>query len=117
VEQVVSSLPQAPSILRLPAVLKARGRSRSTHYLDIEKGLFTHPVSLGARAVGWPDYEVAFINDARISGMSEAGIRALVASLEVARKEISPNISALATMESTEVLTLLAYLRTKKAAA
>lgn len=76
-------------ILRLPAVLQQRGRSRSTHYLDIKKGLFTHPVPIGERAVGWPDHEVTAINKARIAGMSEDDIRALVIRLEAARKQAS----------------------------
>lgn len=74
------------TILRLPAVLRERGRSRSAHYLDIQQGLFTHPVSIGARAVGWPSDEVAALNAARIAGKSEEQIRALVVALEAARK-------------------------------
>jgi len=79
----------APTILRLPIVLKVRGRSRSTHYSDIQQGLFTRPVPIGARAVGWPENEVAALNAARISGKSESEIRELVAKLESARKTIS----------------------------
>ena len=52
------------TILRLPAVLRERGRSRSAHYFDIQQGLFTHPVQIGLRAVGWPTTEVATINAA-----------------------------------------------------
>ncbi len=74
------------TILRLPAVLRERGRSRSAHYLDIQVGLFTRPVSIGARAVGWPEHEVAALNAARIAGKTDAQIRALVVALEVARK-------------------------------
>jgi len=74
------------TISRLPAVLRARGRSRSTHYLDIQQGLFPRPVAIGARAIGWPDHEVEALNNARIAGKSEAEIRELVASLEAARK-------------------------------
>jgi prophage regulatory protein len=77
------------TILRLPAVLRERGRSRSTHYLDIQQGLFTRPVSIGARAVGWPEHEVATLNDARIAGKSDDEIRALVARLEAARKAVA----------------------------
>lgn len=73
-------------ILRLPEVLRKRGKSRSSHYLDIQNGLFTKPVSLGARAVGWPDDEVDALNAARIAGKSDDEIRALVAKLEAARK-------------------------------
>ena len=75
-----------PSILRLPTVLRKRGRSKSAHYLDIQQGLFTSPVSIGARAVGWPEHEVDAINAARIAGNTDAEIRALVTQLEVARK-------------------------------
>jgi hypothetical protein len=39
------------TILRLPSVLRERGRSRSAHYLDIQQGLFTRPVAIGLRAV------------------------------------------------------------------
>lgn len=74
------------TILRLPAVLRERGRSRSAHYLDIQEGLFTHPVSIGARAVGWPSDEVAALNAARIAGKTDEQIRALVVALEAARK-------------------------------
>lgn len=77
------------TILRLPEVLRTRGRSRSTHYEDIKQGLFTHPVPIGARAVGWPDHEVAALTEARISGLSEAEIRQLVLRLETARKKVS----------------------------
>lgn len=74
------------TILRLPAVLLERGRSRSAHYFDIQQGLFTHPVQIGLRAVGWPTTEVATLNAARIAGKSEVEIRELVARLEAARK-------------------------------
>ena len=74
------------TILRLPAVLVDTGLSRSTIYLRIAQGAFTHPVSLGARAVGWPANEVTSINAARIAGRSEAQVRELVLELEAARK-------------------------------
>jgi prophage regulatory protein len=77
------------SILRLPAVKAATGLSRSTVYLRIADGVFTHPVSLGGRAVGWPALEVTALNAARIAGTPDAEIRALVAQLEVARKAVA----------------------------
>ena len=76
----------AITLLRLPTVLSVRGRSRSAHYLDIQLGLFTRPVSIGPRAVGWPDHEVATLNAARIAGKSENEIRSLVVGLENSRK-------------------------------
>lgn len=76
-------------ILRLPVVLRERGRSRSAHYLDIQQGLFTHPIPIGARAIGWPEHEVAMLNSARIASRSEEEIRLLVSQLEAARKVCS----------------------------
>lgn len=76
----------AITILRLPVVLRERGRSRSAHYLDIQQGLFTPPVLIGERAVGWPADELAALNAARIAGKSTDEIRALVAKLQATRK-------------------------------
>ncbi len=77
---------RACTLLRLPEVLRARGRSRSTHYSDIDRGLFTRAVILGANCVAWPESEVIALNRARISGMPDQEIRALVARLEAMRK-------------------------------
>jgi len=74
------------TIFRLPAVKAESGYSRSTIYLRISQGLWTKPVSLGARAVGWPSNEIAALNAARIAGKSDEEIRALVAKLQAARK-------------------------------
>ena len=75
-----------PTILRLPAVKSESGYSRSTIYLRIAQGLWTKQVSLGPRCVGWPANEVAALNAARIAGSTDDEIRALVATLEAARK-------------------------------
>ena len=74
------------TLQRLPAVKSESGLSRSTIYLRITQGLWTKPVSLGARAVGWPSSDVAAINAARIAGKPDKEIRALVVKLEEARK-------------------------------
>jgi prophage regulatory protein len=76
------------TILRLPAVKSESGLSRSTIYLRISQGLWTKPVSLGARAVGWPSNEVAALNAARIAGKTDDQIRTLVAKLEAAREDL-----------------------------
>lgn len=73
-------------ILRLPEVLRKRGRSRSAHYQDIQQGLYTKPVAIGPRAVGWPDVEVDALYDARIAGIPDKEIRTLVVQLEAERK-------------------------------
>ena len=74
------------TILRLPAIKMSTGLSRSTIYLRIEQGMFTKPVSLGGRAVGWPAHEVETLNAARIAGKSDAEVRELVMRLETSRK-------------------------------
>lgn len=75
-------------IYRLPAVKTESGLSRSTLYLRISQGLWTKPVSLGGRTVGWPSCEVAALNAARIAGQPDDAIRALVQKLEADRKAI-----------------------------
>ncbi len=72
-------------IFRRPRVEDTSGYSRSTLYLRISQGLWTRPVSLGPRAVGWPAGEVAALNAARIAGKTDEEIRALVTQLEAAR--------------------------------
>jgi prophage regulatory protein len=74
-------------LLRLPAVLKRTGESRSGHYKRISDGTFTPPIKIGLRSSAWPDCEVSAINSARVAGKSDSEIRALVADLVAQRKE------------------------------
>lgn len=76
-------------ILRLPSVLDLRGKSRSAHYDDIQRGLMTPPVNLGGRSVGWPESEVTALNAALVAGISESEIKKLVAKLIIDRKSAS----------------------------
>lgn len=80
------------TLLRLPTVKAETGASRSTIYLRIQQGLWPKPVKLGPRSVAWPASEVAALNAARISGMADAEIRALVATLETARKSATSQV-------------------------
>jgi len=76
------------SILRMPAVKAETGyRSHASIYNAIKAGLFTKPVSIGQRSVGWPDDEVRAICAARIAGKSDDEIRALVTHLHAKRTE------------------------------
>lgn len=78
------------SILRMPAVkLETGHKSHASIYEAIKVGLFTKPVPIGQRSVGWPDYEVVAINAARIAGKSEAEIRELVNRLHAKRTELT----------------------------
>lgn len=74
-------------ILRLPRVKQKSGHSRSTLYLRIAQGLWTKPVNLGARSVGWPLDEVNTLIAARIAGQSDDEIKDLVKSLHASRKQ------------------------------
>jgi prophage regulatory protein len=76
------------TILRIPAAKTQSGYSRSTIYLRIAQGLWTKPVSLGPRAVGWPAHEIDALNAARIAGKTDAQIRELVESLHAKRQEL-----------------------------
>ena len=69
------------SLLRLPAVLKRTGDSRSAHYKRISDGTFPPPIKIGLRATAWPDSEVTAIVAARIAGKTESEIRDLTAEL------------------------------------
>ncbi len=74
------------SILRMQSVKAETGHaSHASVYTAIHDGLFTVPVPIGQRAVGWPDHEVKAINTARIRGDSDDQIRALVVKLHTAR--------------------------------
>jgi prophage regulatory protein len=75
------------TILRLPALMASTGLSRSTLYLRVAQGLWTRPISLGARAVGWPSNEVDAIHAARIAGQSDDDVRALVRRLHDSRRQ------------------------------
>ena len=75
----------ANTILRLPAVKAESGYARSTLYRLIQYGLWTRPVSLGARAVGWPAAEVEALIAVRIAGKSDDEIRDLVDKLHADR--------------------------------
>lgn len=74
------------SILRMPAVKAETGhRSHASIYNAIKAGLFTKPVQIGQRSVGWPSDEVKAINAARIGGQSDDAIRDLVKLLHSQR--------------------------------
>lgn len=82
------------TLLRLPAVKGQSGYSRSTIYLRMSQGLWTRPVSLGARAVAWPASDVVALNAARITGKSDDQIRVLVLKLEAERRSADAWIAA-----------------------
>jgi prophage regulatory protein len=73
----------------MPAVKAETGhRSHASIYTAIKAGLFTKAVPIGERSVGWPDYEVKAINQARIAGQTDAQIKELVDRLHAKRIEL-----------------------------
>ena len=77
------------SILRIQSVKEQTGhRSHASIYNQIKDGLFTVGVRIGQRSRGWPSYEVAEINAARIAGKSDEEVRALVIRLHAKRLEL-----------------------------
>ena len=81
------------SILKITQTKQAAGyKSNASIYNLVNDGLFTKPVKLGARAVGWPSSEIEAINAARIAGASTEQIRELVQKLHAKRSELLPQI-------------------------
>jgi prophage regulatory protein len=81
-----SSGVSALALWRRFRVLAEGGFGRSTLYSRIDDGLWTKPVNLGGRIVGWPAGEVTALNSARIAGQSDQEIRTLVARLHAQRR-------------------------------
>lgn len=73
-------------IQRISEVKKVFGyRSNTTIYSLINEGLFSRPVPIHRRSVGWPESEVQTICAARISGKHDDEIRGLVDQLHAKR--------------------------------
>jgi prophage regulatory protein len=76
------------ALLRPKTVYKLRGKSRSSHYKDIDDGLFVPPIQIGDRAVATPDYEVYAMISAQIEGRSKEELRSLVNELVASRRNL-----------------------------
>jgi prophage regulatory protein len=63
-------------------------RSNASIYNLIRDGLWTKPVPIGQRSVGWPDDEVRTLCAARIAGFTDDQIRDLVSRLHTKRTEL-----------------------------
>ena len=63
-------------------------RSTASIYNNIRDGLWTKPVSIGQRSVGWPSDEVEAINKARIAGANDDQLRQLVMQLHAKRSAL-----------------------------
>jgi prophage regulatory protein len=72
-------------LLRLPSVKQLIGKSRTTIYRDIQRGLFPRGVFIGGDRVAWPSSEIEALNKARIAGKTDTDIKKLVEELHQAR--------------------------------
>ena len=77
----------------LKQLLEYRARSRSSHYRDVHKGLFTKAIKLGPRSVVWPVLELEILSAARVAGCPEKEIKQLVERLHLQRKEAYAEIA------------------------
>lgn len=68
-------------LIRRPEVLVKTARSKSSLQLDINKGMFCPPISIGARSVAFIKSEVDAVIQARIEGKTPEQIKALVKQL------------------------------------
>lgn len=69
--------------------------SRSTLYLDIARGTFVPPISLGARAVAWRENEVDAVIAARTASLSDCEVSDMIVLLVAAR----PGFDSVATQQ------------------
>jgi len=69
---MADQIQQSLSLLRLPAVKARVGLCRSSIYARIADGNFPAPVSLGARAVAWPEHLISKWIAERIAQASKA---------------------------------------------
>jgi prophage regulatory protein len=77
------------TILRLPAVLKASGVSRSLIYQQISEGMWPKPIRISNRSVGWLETEVQALINARVANFDSPAIRRLVCELSLKRTQVS----------------------------
>ncbi len=72
--------------LRRPKVEARMALKRTSIQDRVRARTLTKPVSIGRRAVAWPEHEIEAVNAAILAGKSDDELRELVAKLEAARK-------------------------------
>lgn len=75
----------AVCLLRRPTVTERTGFPESTLHRIVTEGLFTRPLKIGPNSTAWPSTEVNALVAARIAGLSDDAIRALVTRMHKAR--------------------------------
>lgn len=75
-------------MMRLSDINITTGMSCTMIYRYISKHLWTKPVKLGTRNIGWPEREVEILMAARIAGQTDKQIKQLVKQLESERQQL-----------------------------
>ena len=78
-------LSPSTTFLRRRTVEARSGKSRSTIYADIARGVFPAPVDIGPQSVAWIETEVEAVLQSIIRGASEDELRKLVGEMHEAR--------------------------------
>jgi len=79
-------------LLRTSDVKNALGLSRATVYTRIKEGLLTPPIKIGKRASAWPRSEISTIIAARVRGVDDDVVRALVCQLINDRQAVESGV-------------------------
>ena len=82
--------------LRIRELLARRGLSRSSHFRDIEAGLWPPPITIGPRCSVYPEHEADLILRAQVAGATADEIRTLVQQLVTARAQMKPALGKVA---------------------
>lgn len=75
------------SIIKQSEVLEMTRQSPTTLWRQVKEGVFTPPIRVGGRSVGYIQEEVQAILSARSIGVQEEGLKQLVKTLIERRKE------------------------------
>ncbi|MDE2457057.1 MAG: transcriptional regulator [Burkholderiales bacterium] len=81
-------------LYRPPRTLAEYGLSRTQYYEQVNAGLLTKPVKIGDRAAATPASEVEILKKARIAGLAEAEIKAIVVKLHAERDVLAAELRA-----------------------
>ncbi len=77
------------SLLKLPEVIRRTGRSKSTIYDEVNRGLFPRPIKVGRRTY-WRDDEIAKMVDAYTVGVTGVDLEAICTSITQSRAMLRP---------------------------
>ena len=76
------------ALIRVMPAIVALAESRSSFYAKAAAGILTSPIKTGLRSAALPVREIEALNAARIAGVSEAGMKALVQRLHAERVQV-----------------------------